>query len=1044
MQLTGTLYDAGEPLGDTTLSFRALETTSGGVVESTKYDRTTNEDGSYDFDLQPGNFSVYMGEKHLGRIYSTEGASKSLPEALEQGTSLGQGGNGSGIASDSDRLGGYLPSHYALASATFSGVYDDLSGKPSLGTVASHDTDEFATAEQGALADSALQEASLAPVATSGAYDDLTGRPSLFSGAYDDLTGKPSLFSGAYGDLTGRPTLGTAASTDASAYATAAQGDAADSAVQPDTLATVATTGSYTDLSDTPSHFSGSYNDLTDKPSLFSGDYGDLSNVPSFAPVATSGSYTDLTDKPAVFSGDYADLTNKPDIFSGNYSDLSGAPALSAVATSGNYADLNNAPSLFSGAYPDLTDKPTLGSAAATDVSDYATSAQGDTADSAVQPGDLASVATTGAYSDLSGTPPTPSVDNVEGLQSSLDAKADSQALTDLGINVDDLPIVDNYDFNSSHLSGFRAVVNTATATNVPNGVSTDTNAVVFHDGGGLQRVFSSDSGEFLRYSGGEWQRYATDSGASTSNLLFNTAFLSGENGLSQWDTKGYTPSTSWQEGYNALEFAAGNRVHLSQQVSPAALQDGKTLRFGANVSTSGDGVILTTLGGRTVLRSTDITEFTQDTDVAVNDPSAYQLTAGIDVAPRVNTYDLESGETPRYGHQSASDGQYLYVYGGRNSDDLDWYTADITLADFWRYDPNAGEWTQLEVSAEPGRRSGGSMVYADGYLYLIGGIISRDSDGNAGQLWRYDIANASWAQLANMPDSLFWHCAVTDGDIIYVSNGYSKNSNGNTTTWYTYSIADDSWSTMGTWTTRNNAGMWLYDGDIYVYGGYDSTHYVELYRISADSRDFTIDDFTSLADGIVGINTFAFTMDPDNGVLFTIGGSTDEGKTGRITSYVIAEDTWYDEGEVLPPRRFNEAAWVDGRVIGDGGLSDEGTIDQAIGITTYRGVASGSVVDIPADALANYGNDVTMDRPQLAPVDSFGIWSSGGPQTLDYQSLSNRPTLRTAASADADEFVQASEWEGAIPTRKITRTEFDNMTAEEREDTSVMYLVED
>lgn len=38
---------------------------------------------------------------------------------------------------------------------------------------------------------------------------------------------------GAYSDLTGRPTLGTAATTDATDYATAAQGTAADTALQP-------------------------------------------------------------------------------------------------------------------------------------------------------------------------------------------------------------------------------------------------------------------------------------------------------------------------------------------------------------------------------------------------------------------------------------------------------------------------------------------------------------------------------------------------------------------------------------------------------------------------------------------------------------------------------------------------------------------------------------------------------------------------------------------------------------------------------------------
>lgn len=57
---------------------------------------------------------------------------------------------------------------------------------------------------------------------------------------------------GAYTDLSGRPTLGTAAATDATAYATAAQGGLADSATQPGDLATVATSGAYGDLTGLP------------------------------------------------------------------------------------------------------------------------------------------------------------------------------------------------------------------------------------------------------------------------------------------------------------------------------------------------------------------------------------------------------------------------------------------------------------------------------------------------------------------------------------------------------------------------------------------------------------------------------------------------------------------------------------------------------------------------------------------------------------------------------------------------------------------------
>lgn len=52
------------------------------------------------------------------------------------------------------------------------------------------------------------------------------------------------------------------------------------------------------------------------------------------------------------------------------------------------------------------------------DLSGYATSAQGAKADTAVQPGDLATVATTGSYSDLLNKPAIPTVDQTYGSTS--------------------------------------------------------------------------------------------------------------------------------------------------------------------------------------------------------------------------------------------------------------------------------------------------------------------------------------------------------------------------------------------------------------------------------------------------------------------------------------------------------------------------------------------------------------------------------------------------------------------------------------------------
>ena len=66
----------------------------------------------------------------------------------------------------------------------------------------------------------------------------------------------------------------------------------------------------------------------TEDQSLDVVDWNDVENKPNFATVATSGSYNDLTDKPNLFSGNYEDLTNKPNLFDGDYNNLTNKPTI--------------------------------------------------------------------------------------------------------------------------------------------------------------------------------------------------------------------------------------------------------------------------------------------------------------------------------------------------------------------------------------------------------------------------------------------------------------------------------------------------------------------------------------------------------------------------------------------------------------------------------------------------------------------------------------------------------------------------------------------
>ena len=151
-------------------------------------------------------------------------------------------------------------------------------------------------------------------------------------------------------------------------------------------LATVATTGSYDDLTDKPSipaaqvqsdwnqadntqvdyiknkptlsavAESGDYDDLTNKPTIpaaqVQSDWAQsnsqavdfIKNKPNLATVATSGSYNDLSDKPDIPSQQVQSDWTEQDTTDPAY--IKNKPTLSSVATSGSYNDLSDKPSI--------------------------------------------------------------------------------------------------------------------------------------------------------------------------------------------------------------------------------------------------------------------------------------------------------------------------------------------------------------------------------------------------------------------------------------------------------------------------------------------------------------------------------------------------------------------------------------------------------------------------------------------------------------------------------------------------------------------------
>ena len=207
--------------------------------------------------------------------------------------------------------------------------------------------------------------------------------------------------------------LGTAAYTDSTDYATAAQGTKADSALQPgdnvsdlvndagyltqhQTLADLGITATASEIN-VLDGITASTTELNYVDGVTGAIQTQLDNkqntLTAGSNITITGTTISATD--TTYTGsDGITLTGTNFTNSGVRAVASGtANGTISVNTNGTSADV-----AVTG----------LGSAAYTSSSDYATSAQGGKADTAVQPGDLATVATTGDYTDLLNKPTIP------------------------------------------------------------------------------------------------------------------------------------------------------------------------------------------------------------------------------------------------------------------------------------------------------------------------------------------------------------------------------------------------------------------------------------------------------------------------------------------------------------------------------------------------------------------------------------------------------------------------------------------------------------
>ena len=198
---------------------------------------------------------------------------------------------------------------------------------------------------------------------------------------------------------------------------------------------------------------------------------------------------------------------------------------------------------------------------------------------------------------------------------------------------------------------------------------------------------------------------------------------------------------------------------------------------------------------------------------------------------------------------------------------------------------PPKGSWPAAEAfETGNGFTVGGSA--SDGTsLYVLGGYFSGTT-----AFRRYDPVNDTWEDLPSLPeDNVYFRAAYVDAHIYILGNGYYGNGNI-----YRYSIADREWSSSlaSLENNRYQAGAAVVNGKIYIAGGQDNV----FGGISSALEVFDPSDLSlsTLADMPQGLALSVGVGLPQNGRMYFIGGSGNNGNSGACLEYDPISNQWF------------------------------------------------------------------------------------------------------------------------------------------------------
>lgn len=157
----------------------------------------------------------------------------------------------------------------------------------------------------------------------------------------------------------------------------------------------------------------------------------------------------------------------------------------------------------------------------------------------------------------------------------------------------------------------------------------------------------------------------------------------------------------------------------------------------------------------------------------------------------------------------AAAHGETVYVGGGAG--------LEKPVADFAAYDTIGDIWRPLPTMPV-GRQGFGMATAIDGGVYVAGGYAGEDFDKPSAELWRYDMANAVWVRMEDMPAGRARHGMASVDGKLYVVGGEGPNASRV----FVYDTFQDKWTDLGADlpTPRKDLGVVAANGSIYALGG--------------------------------------------------------------------------------------------------------------------------------------------------------------------------------------------------------------------------------